>query len=383
MTLIISPALTITANGSFLFLTAAKDCLKFIEMDTRSVLRTTSFLNAKPASIEAIFKLEGLTIMSELDLLQALFDYAAHNKALPSYCDDATQADQINDERFTTMVLPGLQQIRLVAVVMRDMLQCKSMKNLFTAEQILGIVGQQVGCVTCFYEMPSGFTVNPNSRGMREGKPVRSTRSNMSILSGISQRTDMANVINVNTAQIISSTDVQAGSTPQSQSAASVYSRESDNCTSEWEHEIEEFRHTIENELNLEREAGLEPGGALGLAVSIAHTAVATGGDNKRNGQPQELQFGDFGNRSNDDSLVNTERRSSTPQRPSIGDERGAVAAATTTSAAKQPTQTPAVKSTKDAPVKSVPTKRPPGNGGGKYPTKKRNSVAEPMWVDK
>lgn len=379
---------------------AVAECFKIIQQETRQLLRTSSFLNAKPLTVQEIFNCATLAIMSEMDLLVALAIYAKHNKALPSHCS-TEDADLINQEKFNTCILPALQLIRFPAVATRDFLNCSEIKTLLTPEQILGIACEQIDRNIKTYSLPEGFSVETISRGMNENRPVRSTRSNLSSYSGLSGRSDaisefsqrtsdLANGLNPNTAQISSSTNVNVGSTPQSPGHISITSNMTVNSLNEWERDIENYRNAVEN----------EKAGALDLALGIANCMAnvdVTGNGVESFSKPiqseneikrrEKLQFGDFGTQNHDDSLVAEAATSSTPRRKSIGET--IEIPQTQHQSLNENTEKVNGSGTVDKEVtnniKNVPQKRSCLNVG-KKPTKRRGSIDRYEWdnfVDK
>lgn len=64
------------------FVAGMSECLRLFSQDTRTVIKSEPFCTAHLTTIMTIFCLESLNIVSELDLLAALFEYAQKNYAV-------------------------------------------------------------------------------------------------------------------------------------------------------------------------------------------------------------------------------------------------------------------------------------------------------------
>lgn len=134
-------------------------CLKYFASNTRQVLESVAFSRARLDTILAIFDLPKLNISSELDLLDVLRNFAEMHGALPSHAIDG------NESRFTELVKPALEKVRLMTLTAKDIVSSESVRSLFTNEQILGVLANLIVPENTLFKVPEGVSLCKEYRG--------------------------------------------------------------------------------------------------------------------------------------------------------------------------------------------------------------------------
>uniref|UniRef100_A0A336M9K0 CSON007439 protein n=1 Tax=Culicoides sonorensis TaxID=179676 RepID=A0A336M9K0_CULSO len=161
-----------------------KDCLEIFANNTRDVLTSVAFSRARLSTILTIFSLPELNIATELDLLDALFQYAQMHGALPGHNTDG------NDERFKELVQPAISKIRFMTLNPVDFMGSEAVRALLSDQQIVNIVGNLLVANSEWYPLPkdicpikeSRIIDNDQSR-LRFGDVDMTTESSVEVLA--------------------------------------------------------------------------------------------------------------------------------------------------------------------------------------------------------
>lgn len=139
--------------------TVAK-CLNVFSTDTRAVLKSVAFSRAHLDTIQTIFDLPKLNIQSELDLLDALCEFAEMHGALPPHNTDG------NADRFAELVAPVLSKIRLMTIFPTDIVKSHSVRSLLTDYQILSILVNNITPENSLYKLPGEISTCKTTRNV-------------------------------------------------------------------------------------------------------------------------------------------------------------------------------------------------------------------------
>lgn len=128
---------------------AVQECLKLFASNTREVLKTVAFSRAQLCTILTIFDMPKLNIESEIDLADALHNFAEMHNALPVAG---------NEGRFTELVKPALEKIRLLTLTAKALVSSNSIRALYTNEQVLGVLANLIVPDGNMFELPEGIS---------------------------------------------------------------------------------------------------------------------------------------------------------------------------------------------------------------------------------
>ncbi|XP_063707956.1 uncharacterized protein LOC134836700 isoform X2 [Culicoides brevitarsis] len=171
-----------------------EECIKLFCFQTHEILKSVGFSRAHASTLAFIFDLPHLTIDSELDLVNALCQFAEMHGALPAHNEDG------REDHFKELVRPALEKVHFLALTPKEVVKSAAIRALLSDAEVAGLLATLICPENELYKLPEGFSTATNDRGFAKC-PRFADASHETTLPGFANTAEIDSQLTEKTAQ--------------------------------------------------------------------------------------------------------------------------------------------------------------------------------------